>query len=293
MTERDETNDQRLARWFLSRSDLDAFNQLVWAWGETPDWVIDPVFDLAPWRAALTRQEDLYREAGEIECATDFNLAALGSQGRISVAVNWLNDRLDVQNVMDFGCSRGNLTIPVALRCGRKWTGVDIDVNSILEAKRLAAELAPHRDLTFRVEKDAAEFEVGEFDAVLAFDILEHVADAKETLVDLESATKKGGWIVGCVPYGPVEYAMWIERPERLREHIREWTPKDLHEMFGHRMDYGHVFISYGNCKYTRQELGHTIFWYRVGHDEAGGIDWQRKLNPLTEKDIWYTALPL
>ena len=120
----------------------------------------------------------------------------------------------------------------------------------------------------------------GSFDAAFAFDILEHVADPYKALAALHRAVKPGGWIIAAMPFGPVEYAMWITNPERNREHVREWTPQDIKEIFGAQRDFGMAEIPYGPDHYLRQTLGHTVFWYRpfVNIGALGQIDWKRKL---------------
>ena len=108
--------------------------------------------------------------------------------------------------VLDLGCGTGVMITRPLARLGHGVTGIDIDAVSIRQAQRLNASptLSNLRYVVGRLESQPWE---GHFDAVVASEVLEHVADPEAFLGMLGRCLKRDGLLILTVPngYGPFE----------------------------------------------------------------------------------------
>jgi len=108
--------------------------------------------------------------------------------------------------VLDLGCGTGVMITRPLARLGHEVTGIDIDAVSIRQAQRLNAKpaLANLRYVVGRLESQPWE---GHYDAVVASEVLEHVADPEAFLGMLARCLKRDGLLILTVPngYGPFE----------------------------------------------------------------------------------------
>ncbi len=111
-----------------------------------------------------------------------------------------------VLQVLDFGCGTGVMITRPLARLGHAVTGIDIDAVSIRQAERLNAKpaLANLRYVAGRLESQPWD---GQFDAVVASEVLEHIADPAAFLGMLGRCLKRDGLLILTVPngYGPFE----------------------------------------------------------------------------------------
>jgi 2-polyprenyl-6-hydroxyphenyl methylase / 3-demethylubiquinone-9 3-methyltransferase len=101
---------------------------------------------------------------------------------------------LEGQSIADIGCGGGLLSEPLA-RLGARVTAVDAAPENIAAARRHAAEGAlgiDYREGTAEMLADAGE----KFDAVLAMEIIEHVADVQRFAAATAALVDEGGLLV-------------------------------------------------------------------------------------------------
>jgi 2-polyprenyl-6-hydroxyphenyl methylase/3-demethylubiquinone-9 3-methyltransferase len=132
---------------------------------------------------------------------------------------------LEGLRVLDIGCGGGLLAEPMT-RLGAAVTGVDADAAGIAAAEVHAAQMG--LDIAYRV--GAAEELAAEglsFDAVVASEVIEHVADKRVFIEALAALVRPGGALV----------ITTINRTARSRaqaivaaEYILRWVPRGTHD---------------------------------------------------------------
>lgn len=131
-------------------------------------------------------------------------------------------------SLVDVGCGGGLATEPLA-RLGADVLGVDMSSNGIAVA-RAHAEWDPSLRDGLRYRVCAAEDLVAEdacFDAVLALEIIEHVAEPNKFLQDCSALVKPGGLlVVSTLNRTAASYALGIIAAER----ILRWLPEGTHD---------------------------------------------------------------
>jgi SAM-dependent methyltransferase len=156
---------------------------------------------------------------------------------------------------------------------------VDIDSTSI-DCAMIAARFFAKSPLKLRFEvaDESTDLPQRKFHAAMVLEVLEHVGDPIIVIDKVERSVMPGGWVLISLPSGAVELPMWVNHPERLREHVREFTIDDIWDIFGMKQGlqvfYGANHLNpYAGC----QDGCHFIM-YQVG-GPTGRIDWGRKLS--------------
>lgn len=246
-----------LVRYLLARSDVVGALAVL---AQHPNEKLSAYIERF-WPQLFSREAyaPVYEEAGKIEAKVENILDIVRSQARYRMVRSAIQSLPPGAQVLDFGCSRGAMDILLANEFGGSWLGVDIDSTSIEQANVLKHRHAKEPDkLAFSVGDEGffTGYSSGRFDVILCLEVLEHVLDPWVLFSKLEAAAKVGGRIILTMPYGPVEYDMWISSPMRRREHIREWGPSDMLSIFGHKKNFELHFLAYGNCSRTGLLLG-------------------------------------
>ncbi len=138
------------------------------------------------------------------------------------------NTRTPLQGlrVLDIGCGGGLVSEPLA-RLGAQMTSVDAGEANIKTAMTHAKEMGI--DIDYRVGTAEQLIEAGEekFDIVLNLEVVEHVADANQFIMDTASLVKPGGLIfVASINRTSKAFALAIVGAE----YILGWLPKGTHE---------------------------------------------------------------
>ena len=110
--------------------------------------------------------------------------------------------------VLEIGCGKGAI-LGFLQKAGHVVTGIDVDADA------LAYCLAPDANLPVSVASgDTLPFSDGSFDAVLSFDVFEHIRDSDRHLKEVRRVLRPGGWYLLQTPN------KWTNIPFEL---LRQW----------------------------------------------------------------------
>ena len=127
--------------------------------------------------------------------------------------------------LIDIGCGGGLIAEPMA-RLGFRVTGIDADAVAIAVAREHAQ--AARLDIDYRVAGAEAMAAAGaRFDAVLALEIVEHVADLDAFLAAAAALVKPGGAFIGAtINRTAASFALAILGAE----YVLRWLPAGTHD---------------------------------------------------------------
>lgn len=140
---------------------------------------------------------------------------------RLGIIKGWTGD-LTGKSVLDVGCGGGIVCEPLA-RMGAKVTGIDAGAENIVAAKAHAAQSG----LSITYKASTAEDFKGQFDVVLALEIIEHVDDPALFVQSLVRLTKPGGKIIiSTINRNPKAFLL----AKVAAEYILRWVPAGTHD---------------------------------------------------------------
>ena len=137
----------------------------------------------------------------------------------------------DPQSLLDVGCGEGVLTHRWAQRLGDQRRVVGIDLDDPALHGEWAKRTAPN--LEYRVMKaENLPFADGEFDAVTAIEVLEHVPDAEHTVAEMARVAKR--WLLVSVPREPLWRGLNMARGAYWKDlgntpgHVNHWSKRSF-----------------------------------------------------------------
>jgi len=154
-------------------------------------------------------------------CRLDYILSQLAAQYGLKPG----RRSLEGLKLVDIGSGGGLIAEPLS-RLGAEVTGLDAAAGNIAVAGAHAAAMG--LDIDYRVETAEVVAEAGEtFDAVIALEIVEHVADVPSFLAALSQLVKPGGLVImSTLNRTAQSWAMAIVGAER----IMRWLPVGTHD---------------------------------------------------------------
>lgn len=141
--------------------------------------------------------------------------------------------------VLEIGAAQGRGLIALA-SMGHEVCGIE----PWPEAIRIAKELARERGVEIRIEEGRAEnipFPDESFDLVLAFSVMEHVADLERSLSEIHRVLAKGGvfWFNSASSLCPVQdeirgFPLFSWYPDALKDRIMRWAVRARPDLVGY-----------------------------------------------------------
>jgi SAM-dependent methyltransferase len=144
-------------------------------------------------------------------------------QARAKLAVAVLH-RMNIRppaRVLDAGCGWG-LNLAALERAGYRAAGLDVSRRALQRLERPDRELI-EADLTQPLPEQA-----GQYDAVLALDVIEHLDDDRGAVARLAQLTRPGGAMVISVPALPELFSEF----DQVQGHRRRYSPDSLRAAF-------------------------------------------------------------
>jgi 2-polyprenyl-6-hydroxyphenyl methylase/3-demethylubiquinone-9 3-methyltransferase len=128
-------------------------------------------------------------------------------------------------SLLDIGCGGGLIAEPMA-RLGFAVTGIDADAEAVAAARSHARETGLAIDYRLATAESLAEAGTS-FDAVLALEVIEHVADLAAFFASIGALVRPGGAFVGAtLNRTPRSFALAIVGAEL----IFRWIPPGTHD---------------------------------------------------------------
>lgn len=209
---------------------------------------------------------------------------------RYAALRDWLAMRKnEVKSVLDYGCAHGGYATNLLKELPElRITGIDIDLHGIEMAYGFAKDLGVSDrwrgvvgDFSRLTDSNVPEM-TEMYDAAVAQEVLEHVADPAAVLAALEQRVRDGGYVYVTVPFGPWEFSDYQNYP--YRAHIWEFDFHDLQNLLalkGSDANVSTCVMPFGYSAETAEPLGWWVVQYQVtaeNRGKVGVIDMVRKL---------------
>jgi 2-polyprenyl-3-methyl-5-hydroxy-6-metoxy-1,4-benzoquinol methylase len=224
-----------------------------------------------------------------------------GEAARVIRSATNAGIRLADSTILDLGCNDGSLTVQYLACAPRRIIGCDIDRNAIERAQQRSGD----ERIEFRLgAPDALPLDTETVDAILCYDVLEHVSDPPAILAECRRVLRPGGrMLVGTWGwYHPFAPHLWATMPvpwahlivsERTLLHAcrrvyqAPWYIPTFHDIeagpdvSGHRYAADHISRDYLNK-------------YRVGDFErafrSSGLKWRVDLQRFSSRWARWTG---
>jgi 2-polyprenyl-3-methyl-5-hydroxy-6-metoxy-1,4-benzoquinol methylase len=143
----------------------------------------------------------------------------------------WVGHLVKGRRVLDAGCGTGYGSTILAESGADEVVGIDVAEN-VLEAARARAPVGVHFEVG---DVRTLPFEDASFDAVVSFEVIEHVAEHDVVLDEFARVLRPGGILAVS---SPNRYTYPIGNPH----HVRELVPDELHEYLGKHFQHVRLF---------------------------------------------------
>lgn len=225
-----------------------------------------------------TAYDAMYQDYGknfkkEIEAGIQA-LPQILSYPRVQIAMERLKE-VKPKHILDYGCAYGNEAIQFVNAFDCKVTSVNVSAEEMEVGKELAKKFCKKpENITWVVANTPDDIE-GEFDAVFAGEILEHLEDPKSLTDKLEAKCKDGGLMLFTTPFGP-----WgdVDIVLQQRGHLWNFDRSDIYEMFGKKKKLIVQIVGGSMNSVCNEMLGWHLFSYIRSGAETGTIDLDRKV---------------
>ncbi len=113
----------------------------------------------------------------------------------------WILDQIKTTDtVLDIGCNDGSISLLVAKKC-KKLVGVDVDSQILgIAEKRFKKAKLKNFELKIVDAEKALPFKAGQFDVVIAIDVIEHISNYQKAVEDVFRILKPKGKFLMAVP---------------------------------------------------------------------------------------------
>lgn len=190
--------------------------------------------------------------------------------------------------VMEFGCAHGHVLLPIAkLFPDVEFVGVDFMARSVKMAFESAQQFKIGNVSFTQRDQSQLGADLGEFDCVIAAEVLEHVWDYEATLYALRERLRPGGALVTTTPCGRWE---WSGRDNwrKGRQHLHHFESADLQDVFGPwglDRETDMLYAPAEGSDGTGAQMGSWICYVQPKDAGLGRIDYERKFELLAPRE--------
>lgn len=187
--------------------------------------------------------------------------------------------------VLEFGCAHGHIILSLAKALpSARFTGIDFMKRSIGMAVQNAQKIGV-RNVSFTTGSlDEMEQLEGQFDVIVAAEVIEHIYDYHDAINRLRGKLAPGGTIVFTTPYGRWEWS-GHEDFKKGREHLHHFERADWQDILR-----GHPQHSLVYAPFNPEETGGPRGSWVVSVTPEPGVpfatvDYERKLRLLAPRE--------
>jgi len=192
--------------------------------------------------------------------------------------------------VLDYGCAHGHYTINLAKRFpDRTFVGVDLAQSNIDTARKWAEDEKLTNVMFYQGGIDGDSFQgsadalaLRSFDAIIAAEVLEHVAEPWKYVDVLGAHLSAAGEMILTTPYGAWEAQGYAQHPG-WRAHLHHFDREDLHDCFGMHPRYNVTAIPAGMDN-QGDVLGSYVTTFGKPEVSCGMVNYHRKLSELAPR---------
>ena len=189
--------------------------------------------------------------------------------------------------VYDYGCAHGHYTINLAKQFpDLNFIGIDLAASNIDIARKWADDDGIKNAAFFNGwadiehgalrDKDSAPLAIDAADAIIAAEVLEHVADPQGVTDVLCKYLKPTGQFIGTTPVGPWEAQGYLQHWP-WRAHVHHFEREDIHDMYSMHPDLDVKMVVTGPDQ-NGDVLGSYVFSFGKPKHASGAINYDRKL---------------
>jgi len=191
------------------------------------------------------------------------------------------------KRILDYGCAHGHYVMNIVdrNRAGNVWKldaihGADLNQKNIGIAEKWRDDYlkASPQATAITFQCGTVDDVVGEFDVILAAEVLEHVTDPAGLVEKLKTHLAPGGVIVCSTPYGPWEAVGYKLHPG-WRAHLWQFERADIFEMFAGQDEFRFMAIPH------QGDFGHSLFYFKKCDVPVGKIDLDRKMRQQAPRE--------
>lgn len=274
---KNNNNPERLARHLLRHSDVIVASGIAKEEGFMPlQKEIDAGWGFIGDKESVREQ---YEKIGQTH--TDV-FEASAYEPRYKLLVEKLKEESGIKRVLDFGCAHGSYAGNLSNRYPElEILGVDVDKYSIEWAERNRDTRVTNKEnLSYMIgdadiDLSAVVEKGGLFDALIAFEVLEHTDEPWAMVDKLERWVRPGGKILITTPYGPWEEDSYHTYPHRC--HVWELGFDELREMFGKKKCVSIESVYQGHSQVQDAPLGFNMTIYTKSDAPTGTVNVERK----------------
>lgn len=183
------------------------------------------------------------------------------------------------RTVLDYGCAHGHYTINLAKqRPDLRFVGIDITQRNIDSARAWAiADGVVNVEFALGdISTGALPVEKDSLAAIIAAEVLEHVAEPWLMVDALAEYLAADGRMICTTPVGPWE-ASGYKTHWPWRAHIHHFENADINDVFGKHPNFKMALAPAGHAA-SGEALGSFVFSFDRPIEPSGRIDYQRKI---------------
>jgi len=194
---------------------------------------------------------------------------------RFQAVANMVAELPEGSRVLDYGCAHGHYTVALAKRFPKlAFVGADLAQSNIDIARKWADDEKLSNATFLHVEHGVDDLP-GEYSAIIAAEVIEHVGNPQAYIDTLAVHLKDGGRMVITTPYGPWE-AQGYREHGYWRAHLHHFERADILEAFGHHPDFRIMAAPAGQSIFG-SPLGSYIFTFTKPTAPSNPINYLRK----------------